>query len=141
MKPPGFKTLLDRLKPLARPMKTAIMLSSIGVALYLAVAWLRLSPGRSLLRSSASTLLSLLIAVYPIAWPRRYLVLRSRHGRSRGRDLEAAASAGWRRMPQGARCFLMCGAFLWGSGRDRGRNLALLDPSTARAAHEVCRTG
>ena len=144
MKPPGVETLLDRLKPLARPMKTAITLSSIGIALYLAVAWLRaVSPGQSLLHSTASTLLSLLIAVYPIVFATAIF----------GFALSAwaiATVAIWKRQSTGLAAMRQGSALFShvrripscdGHGRDRGRDLAPLGASTARAAHEVCRTG
>ena len=115
MKPPGFRRLLEGLKQLARPLTTAIALSSFGIALYLGGSWLGASsPGRSLLRSSATMLLSMLIAVYPIVLAAAVLGLslsawaiarsRSRGDRRRG----------WQRCPKTARCFLVCGTFLLG---------------------------
>ena len=75
-----------------------------------------MSPGRSLLHSTASTLLSSLFAVYPIifATARSGLALSAwTIARSRSRS---DGQPGWRRCARGARCFLMCGALLLAMG-------------------------
>jgi hypothetical protein len=96
-------------------MSTAIVLSSIGIALYLGGGWLRaFYPGRSLLRPTASALLSALIAVYPAALATALFGLalsawRIARSRSRG-----DSQLGCQRRARAARVFLVCGASLLG---------------------------
>jgi hypothetical protein len=115
MTPPAFRRLLDGLKRLTRPVRTAVALSSIGIALYLGSGWLWVFyPGRSLLQSTASTLLSVIIAVYPIvvvAAAFGLAISASAIARSRSR---VDNQPGWRRHPGAARCFLVCGTSLLG---------------------------
>ena len=114
MKPPGFERLLDRLKQLTLPIKSAIALSSIGIALYLGGGWLHdLSPGRPLLLSTTRMLLSALIAVYPIVLVTALLGLTLSAwtiARSRSRG---DSQPGCQRRNRAARCFLMCGTSLF----------------------------
>jgi hypothetical protein len=115
MKPPGFERLLDRLKQLARPVKATIVLSSIGIALYVGGGWLgALSRGRSLLQSTASTLLSMLIAVYPFVFATALFgLLLSAWTIARPRS-QGDSQPGWPRRPRAARCFLVCATSLLG---------------------------
>ena len=117
------------LKQLARPIRTAIALSSIGIALYLGSDWLRaLSPGRSLLRSTASMLLSVLIAVYPIVLAAAVFGLALSAwtiARSRSRG---DCQPGWQRHARAAHAVCSCAAH---PSRDRSWPRSVPRPGSA----------
>lgn len=115
MKPPRFQRLLDALKQLAQPMRTAVALSTIGIALYLGSGWLRVwSPGHSLPRTTTSTLLSVVIAVYPMVPVATVLGLAISSCAIARRRSGGDDQSGWRRRPGAARCFLVCTTSLLG---------------------------
>jgi hypothetical protein len=113
MKPSGSLRVLDRLKMLTRSVQTAVALSLLGIVSYLAIDWLRVtSPGRSLPRSVTSTLLSVLVGVYPIVVAVAVLGLVLAARAMHQTHFRGHTQPGRQKRRWAARCLLICGTFL-----------------------------
>jgi hypothetical protein len=96
-------------------MTTAVVLASIGIALYLCGVWLRVFyPGRSVLRSAASTLLLVVVAIYPIVVATVVLGFATSASAIAWPRARVDSQPAWRRRPRAARYFLVCVASLLG---------------------------